>query len=242
VYKAQYAVGVAEAVCKFGATEPNINQYTLTDCITMAQRASDAGQKFRGHNLIWGNGNPHWLAYGDYDSDELHTIMKNHIWKVVGGLRKGVTPSPVICWDVVNEAVDWNGKQGAFLKTSLPWYPKMHDYVDQAFIVAAKADPNVLLFYNDYCLSVTYDNGAKAQYIADMAATMKKKGIKIDGVGMQMHISTDKDPSRSHTSSIIKKFGAVGLQVHITELDVSCWECKNNNAAALKLQGQIYAD
>ena len=73
-----------------------------------------------------------------------------------------MSPSPVICWDVVNEAVDWNGKQGAFLKTSIPWYPKMTDYVDKAFIVAAKADPDVLLFYNDYCLSVTYDNGAKA--------------------------------------------------------------------------------
>ena len=71
---------------------------------------------------------------------------------------------------------------------------------------------------------------------------MKKKGIKIDGVGMQMHISTDKYPSRAHTSEIIKKFGAVGLQVHITELDISCWECKDNNTTALNLQGQIYAD
>ena len=39
IYKAQYAVGVAEAVCKFGATEPNKDQYTMSDCITMAQRA-----------------------------------------------------------------------------------------------------------------------------------------------------------------------------------------------------------
>jgi len=115
-------------------------------------------------------------------------------------VKAGVTPSPVVAWDVVNEAYEHTKEDGWHLKESLPWYPMMPDYIDKAFTYAAQADPDVLLFYNDYNISVPYDNGGKAAAIVDMAAGMLSRGIKIDGIGMQMHISTDSYPTKDHTS------------------------------------------
>jgi len=210
-FKNQYAIGVAENACKFGATQPAKDKFMLQQCIEHVQAAADNNQSFRGHNFVWGMYNPHWLDYGDYDYSELDAIMKNHITTVMQGVKTSVTPSPVIAWDVVNEAWDWNKDDGWHLKEALPWYPKMHDYIDKAFTYAAQADPDMLLFYNDYNVSSVYDNFGKANAIADMAAGMKTRGIKIDGIGMQMHISTDSAPTRDHTSQIIKKFGDLGL-------------------------------
>jgi endo-1,4-beta-xylanase len=239
----QYKVAVAEAVCKFGATEPSKDQFTLDNCQTQAARADDAGMQFRAHNLIWGgNSNPYWLLHGGYNQTDLEAIMKKHIIQVMQRLKSGLkNPKNVICWDVVNEALDGSVKDGWKLKTAAPWYPAIPDYVNQAFKYAAYADPDVLLFYNDYCISVSWDNGGKADAIVDMVKGMQKHHIKIDGIGMQMHLTTKSPPSKDHTSMIIKKFGALGLQVHITELDIACSTC-GHDKTALQLQAQIYSD
>ena len=82
--------------------------------------------------------------------------MKEHIFRVMRGVKIG--DKKVYCWDVVNEAIGWIksakwdrtvGKNG--LKKG-HWYPAMPDYIDQAFIFAREADPDALLFYNDYQL------------------------------------------------------------------------------------------
>jgi endo-1,4-beta-xylanase len=93
---------------------------------------------------------------GDYDSDELTAIMKEHIFTVMQGVVVGDTKP--YCWDVINEAIGWEshydndsltGRNG--LKDG-NWYPAMPNYVDQAYIFAREADPDALLFYNDYQL------------------------------------------------------------------------------------------
>ena len=81
-------------------------------------------------------------------------------------------PKDTICWDVVNEALDGSRKDGWKLKPNEPWYPAVPDYVEQAFKIAAYADPDVLLFYNDYCVSVSWDDSGKANAIVDMVKAM----------------------------------------------------------------------
>jgi len=73
-----------------------------------------------------------------------------------------------------------------------------------------------------------------------MAKDFKNRGIPIDGIGMQMHVKVDDDISVELVDEAIKKFGSLGLKVHITELDVKCPKCIPGNDAELQKQADIY--
>jgi endo-1,4-beta-xylanase len=126
----------------------------------------------------------------------------------------------VFAWDVVNEALDELGR----VKDSV-WYnqpgvglaDKGTGYVEQAFRWAREADPQALLFYND--------NGGeglnlKSDAIYAMVRDFKRRGVPIDGVGLQLHIS-QLDLDTAAIAANIARLTALGVQVHITELDVS---------------------
>ena len=95
----------------------------------------------------------------------------------------------VFAWDVVNEALDENGQ----LKDS-PWYnqpgiglsDKGTAYIEQAFRWAHEADPQALLFYNE---AEGEGLNRKSDAIYAMVKDFKHRGVPIDGVGLQMHIS-----------------------------------------------------
>jgi endo-1,4-beta-xylanase len=53
-----------------------------------------------------------------------------------------------------------------------------------------------------------------------MVKDFKRRGVPIDGVGLQMHIATF-DFDTAAVAANIARLTALGLQVHITELDVS---------------------
>ena len=80
---------------------------------------------------------------------------------------------------------------------------------------------------------------------------MINRGIPIDGVGMQMHVRPDWGLTRSGIAAVIKDYGDIGLEVHITELDVelcartSAGEatvCDPNDSTAKAVQAQLYED
>ena len=126
----------------------------------------------------------------------------------------------VFAWDVVNEALDENGR----VKDS-PWYNQPGiglseegtAYIEQAFRWAHEADPKALLFYND-----SGGRGAQPQVRRDLrdGERLQRRGVPIDGVGLQMHIS-QLDVDTAAFAANIARLTALGLQVHITELDVS---------------------
>ncbi|MCZ0211693.1 endo-1,4-beta-xylanase, partial [Streptomyces sp. UMAF16] len=74
---------------------------------------------------------------------ELLKRLKDHIFAVVKRYK-----GKVYAWDVVNEAIDDNSTH--LLRNSL-WYQICGmDYIIKAFEYAHEADPNAILFYNDY--------------------------------------------------------------------------------------------
>jgi len=89
---------------------------------------------------------------------------------------------------VVNEALDENG----YLRDSL-WYNQPGigfseqgtKYIEQAFRWAHKADADALLFYNE---AEGEGMNRKSDAIYSMIKGFKRRGIPIDGVGLQMHI------------------------------------------------------
>jgi endo-1,4-beta-xylanase len=180
--------------------------------------------KIRGHCLVWGRSNPDWLAQGHFTTLELSRLLQEHITRVMKHYA-----GQVFAWDVVNEALDENGK----VRDSL-WYNQPGigfseagtAYIEQVFRWAHEADPQALLFYNE---AEGEGLNRKSDAIYTMIKDFKRRGVPIDGVGLQMHIpALDGDTPASvpakifaNISANIARLTALGLQVHITELDVS---------------------
>jgi endo-1,4-beta-xylanase len=172
------------------------------------------GMKVRGHCLVWDHANPEWLMAGHFTPDQMSHLLQEHIATVMKRYA-----GQVFAWDVVNEAFDERGN----FKDS-PWYNqpgigmagKGSVYVEQAFRWAHDVDPDALLFYND--------NGAegltrKSDTVYAMVKDFKQRGVPINGVGLQMHLSGLNFDSNAVVGNIAR-LSALGLQVHITELDV----------------------
>ena len=181
----------------------------------VVQFAQAHGMNVRGHCLVWDHDNPKWLTEASLSPAQLSGVLHEHITTEMKHYA-GV----VFAWDVVNEALNEKGET----KDSI-WYNrpgigmsgKGTAYVAQAFWWAHEADPQALLFYNE---AEAEGLNAKSDAVYAMVKDFKRHGVPIDGVGLQLHISgTDYD-----TEALGRNIGRLtdlGLQVHITELDVS---------------------
>jgi endo-1,4-beta-xylanase len=204
-----------ENAMKWRNTEPARGQFTFDAGDQVVAFAEAHQMKTRGHNLLWATRNPAWLAQGDFGPAELREIMHEHIARVAGHYG-----GKVFAWDVVNEAFD---KQRG-LSHSI-WYDRPGiglasqgtAYIEQAFRWAREADPSALLFYNDYAAEGL---NTKSDAIYAMVKDFKRRGVPIDGVGLQMHLSLDDGARLSSLDANINRLTALGLQVHITEMDV----------------------
>lgn len=122
----------------------------------------------------------------------------------------------IYCWDVVNEAVE--DHEDKLLRTT-PWSEAIGDeYVRKAFEFAHEADPDALLFYNDYAATVP----AKREKIYKLLKGLLDEGVPVHGVGMQGHWNIA-FPPLDDIKAAIERYASLGLDVQITELDVSVY-------------------
>ena len=91
------------------------------------------------------------------------------------------------------------------------------DYIDSAFVYARRADPNILLYLNDY--DVEMQGNAKAVAFYNIVKHLQERNIPLDGVGLQCHFSIG-DVDSVKLERTIRRFGEDGLKCIITELDM----------------------
>jgi endo-1,4-beta-xylanase len=208
----------AENAMKMGPIHPEENRYFWRDADSIVNFGQRHGIGVRGHNLCWHEQTPGWMfkdAEGKQVSKEvLLQRLKDHIFAVAGRYK-----GKIYAWDVVNEVIDDDSTK--FLRNSL-WYQICgEDFIVKAFEYARQADPGAKLFYNDY-------NTERPEKMERLYRLMKKlvdAKVPIDGVGLQAHWSIY-EPSEAELRSTIKKMASLGLEVQITELDMSVypWE------------------
>jgi endo-1,4-beta-xylanase len=173
------------------------------------------GMKVRGHCLVWDHNHPDWLVQGHFTPPQLSQLLHEHINRVMKHYA-----GQVFAWDVVNEALDEKGQ----LRNSI-WYNQPGigfadqgtAYLEQVFRWAHDADPHALLFYNE---AEGETLNRKSDAIYEMFKEFKHRGVPIDGVGLQMHLPGPELDAAALAANIAR-LTALGLQVHITELDVS---------------------
>jgi endo-1,4-beta-xylanase len=205
----------AENAMKMGPIHPREKEYYWKDADAIAAFAKKHGMKLRGHNLCWHAQAPSWMfkdEKGDTVSKQvLLQRLKDHITTVVNRYK-----DYVYGWDVVNEAID--DRDAQFYRQSA-WYKICgEDFIAKAFEYAHAADPKAILFYNEY----STENPGKREKVYQMVKKLKESGIPIHGVGLQGHWSVN-NPSREELEKSIQMFSSLGLQVQVTELDVSVY-------------------
>jgi endo-1,4-beta-xylanase len=101
-----------------------------------------------------------------------------------------------------------------------------YSYIERCFRWAHEADPQALLFYNE---AEAEPINLKSDAIYAMVRDFRQRGVPIDGVGFQMHIANLRADIES-ISANIRRFTALGVQVHITEMDVALPVDSSGNA------------
>lgn len=211
----EYNMVEPEDAMKWWVVRRNSGTFDFREGDEVVRFAQAHGMKVRGHCLVWDHSNPEWLVQGHFTPAQMSHLLQEHIGTVMKHYA-----GQVFAWDVVNEALDENGR----IKDS-PWYKQPgiglseegFAYVEQAFRWAHEADPQALLFYNE---GEGEGLNRKSDAIYAMVKDFKHRGVPLDGVGLQMHIS-QLDVDTAAIAANIARLTALGIQVHITELDVS---------------------
>ncbi|KAI7251187.1 hypothetical protein KC345_g11592, partial [Hortaea werneckii] len=169
--------------------------------------------------------------------EQLLGRLQTHINTVVGRYR-----GQAYAWDVVNEAIE--DKSDQYLRNT-KWLEILgEDYLREAFEMAHQADPDALLFYNDY----NETDPVKRDKIFKLVRSLLDQGTPIHGIGMQAHWNIY-GPAIDEIRSALELYASLGLRIHITELDLSMFRFEDKRAdlkapivEMLRLQEERYAE
>lgn len=227
---------------KFGPIHPrpgnDLSAYEFAPADQLVTFAQQHNMLVRGHCFVWHQQVAGWVtsgvASGKYGPAELNEILRSHISTVAQHYA-----GKVWAWDVVNEAFNDDGT----LRSTV-WYDapgigfagKSTGYIEQSFRWAHAAGPAAKLFYNDYDAETI---NAKSNAIYAMAEDFHSRGVPLDGIGFQAHLNLKFNDPRMLASfaANLKRFSDLGMEIHITELDVALG---SNDALRLAAQAAVY--
>ena len=205
------SVHPAEGVWNWGAAD------------SIADYCRQNGIKMRGHCLCWHSQFSDWMFKDKkgrpVKKEVFYQRLREHIHTVVSRYK-----DVVYCWDVVNEAMAdnprgtfANGKwtPGSPYRESTHWKLCGDEFIAKAFEYAHEADPDALLFYNDY----NECDPGKRDRIYNMVKKMQQQGVPIHGIGMQGHYNIY-GPSEEDIDAAITKYAELVKHIHVTELDI----------------------
>jgi endo-1,4-beta-xylanase len=227
-----------EDALKWEVIRPDEESFDFSQADQLVDFALRHKMKIRGHTLVWHRQNPFWLADGRFPPAKLSQLLEAHIKTVVGHYR-----GKIFAWDVMNEALDERVPKN--LRSTI-WYDQpgigfAHQgsaYLAQCFRWAHEADPEALLFYNE---AEADEVNSRSNALYTMVRDLIRQGVPIHGIGLQMHIG-NLHPDIASLSANIGRFTALGLQVHITELDIPLPIDANGKASPedLRKQADLY--
>jgi endo-1,4-beta-xylanase len=229
----------AEYEMKFGVIHPrpdsDANPYDFSGADELVAFAQSHNMKVRGHTLVWHNQVPKWVTEGNFPSSKLADILGDYVNRVMSHFQ-----NKVYAWDVVNEAFKDDGSMRSTI-----WYDQPGigagdgtRYIEKVLGWARAADPASKLFYNDYDAE---EINRKSDAIYAMAKDFLKRGVPLDGIGFQTHISLKfDDPAKLESfRKNLERFAKLGLELQITELDI---RLNDSSPASLAAQAKLYGE
>ena len=202
------------------SNDQNKEDYQAADYIVGLAKSN--GLTVNGHTLIWYSGCPEWLLSNDRETAKKLALA--NIKLVVEHFR-----GDVVSWDVVNEAIaidskDENdflrkkreSKQADMQKGKADCSPNItKELIRDAFVVAHEADPNAMLYYNDF--DIIY--GGKRRNLFKLINYLQNNHAPLHGIGIQAHWRL-KSPTIEEIEHTICAIHNKNLKVAISELDI----------------------
>lgn len=213
-----------ENAMKVYAIHPAEDDWAFAEADTIADFCRANGLVMRGHTLVWGYAYDvcPWMLYDgeNYASPELfYARLKTHITTIIERYD-----DVVYCWDVVNEPLNYKSTD---MYKDYPVYRLYGaEYVKKAFEFAMAALDNLgsdaKLFLNE---TKVVNNTVKMDYTYDLIKSLLEQGIRVDGVGMQGHFDFySPNESARRLDKYIKRFASLGIDVEITEMDITVYD------------------
>lgn len=232
----EYAIIDGEPNWRFedSILRPSRDRFDFTNMDKVFDFADKHKMPVRVQHLVWGDAKwlPDWLTQGNFSREELLNILQNHIM-TVGGRYKGKVRE----YSVVNEAFSRKLLTGG----NHDWWGERlgYDYIDKSFISARAADPAAILLLNDFGNET---EGEISNLMYDYVKDAKSRGIPIDAIGMQMHISAANIPAKDKVVANMRRFAALGVKVYVTEFDVNMHDVRGSTKDKEARQAAIYSD
>lgn len=218
----------AENAMKWSSLQPTEGNFNWTNADKIVSFARSNNMKVRGHTLCWHQQVPNWIFVENGETASKEKVLerlRTHITTVVTHFK-----GDVYAWDVVNEAID----DGGGYRNS-KWYQICgEDYIFEAFRAAREADPDAKLFYNDYNATSPLKRGK----IVQLLIKLQEQGL-VDGMGLQGHWGLD-DPYISKIKDAFNAYSGLGLELQITELDISTGSAKQYTSEVELKQRSAY--
>lgn len=214
---------------KWEVLRPSATVFDFTDADAIVAAAETAGQSVRGHTLVWEVNLPSWFTA--LTGNAVRTAMLAHIDTVVSRYQGRIAH-----WDVVNEPLT----SGGTYRNNLFLQAMGSGYLAEAFRAANLADPSARLAYNDFGIE---SPGAKQDGAYTMVRNLRTAGVPIHEVGIQLHARPAEWVAGTMTAatlqSAIRRFGSLGVDVYITELDLPLTALTGSTELRLDIQRRI---
>lgn len=233
VLGAEFSSLTPENQLKWEYVHPAQDTYDFDAADELVDFAEEHDMAVRGHTLLWHSQNPAWLENGDFTPDELRAILEDHITTVVGRYAGRIQQ-----WDVANEIFTDGGElrteENIWLRELGP------DVIADAFRWAHAADPDALLFLNDFNAEGV---NAKTDAYLELTEQLLADGVPVHGFGAQAHLSLEYGSPGGGLAENLQRFADLGLATAITELDVRIvLDGGQASEADLERQADYYRD
>lgn len=215
------------------------NDYHVDDFTKEVKDMKKEHMTITAHMLLgWDQYFPDWFKKNDFPADTLDAIMKSWLKGIIQ--YKG-NDTLVDVWNVVNEAISWNGKGGywplynanyndacefermGFEPDASGLTGTMHVntehpvYIRKAFEYARTLTKKKLELRDS---GFEFPTDTKYNAFYQLAVHLKKMNAPVDVIGFQTHIDLEKIYDWEGYTNNIKRYVQLGYQVNIPEVDI----------------------
>jgi endo-1,4-beta-xylanase len=205
-------------------TQPIQDSFTFEEAEALVEIARQHHLAIHGHTLFYAKAMPMWMRSIGSNKEQLREVLEKHVATIVTRFK-----GRIASWDVVNEVIEGFGHDTRLEENA--WQQALgEEYIDLAFKTAHAADPDARLFINDYGLET---NDERARVMFALLERLIKRGVPVHGLGIQGHVyEMPRDTIRTEKlRSLMERARALGLEVRVSELDVTGAQGEDTQAA-----------